>query len=262
MIITSTSNEKIKEVRKLVKSSKERMEHNVYVVEGIRMFREIPRDDIVAVYASEPMYEEIKNDVADLDVTVVTEKVFSSISDTNTPQGILALVKRKEINVKDLCELQKDMEEQPFLLIVERLQDPGNMGTIIRSAEGAGVTGIIISSDSVDIYNPKTVRSTMGSIFRVPVCVSNDLKNDIQLIKNMGIKLYGAHLNGEFFYNKDFNEACAFLIGNEGNGLSDEISSLSDELIKIPMKGKVESLNAACSATIIGYEVLRQRITK
>lgn len=260
MIISSSSNEKIKEVRKLIKSSKEREERDLYVVEGIRMFREIPKDDIVDVFLSETMYQELKDDVCDINPNVVSDKIFSGISDTNSPQGILALVKRKHLDIEGLCKLQKENDEKPFLLIIERLQDPGNMGTIIRSAEGAGVTGIIISGDSVDIYNPKTVRSTMGSIFRVPLCISEDLKQDINMIKKMGIKLYGAHLDGEFFYNKDFTEPCAFLIGNEGKGLSEEISHLSDELIKIPMKGKVESLNAACSATIIGYEVLRQRI--
>lgn len=260
MIISSSSNDKIKEVRKLIKSSKEREERDLYVVEGIRMFREIPKEDIVDVFLSETMYQELKDDVCDIYPNIVSDKIFSGISDTNTPQGVLALVKRKHLDIEDLCKLQKEKNEKPFLLIIERLQDPGNMGTIIRSAEAAGVTGVIISSNSVDIYNPKTVRSTMGSIFRVPWCVSEDLKSDIEKVKKMGIKLYGAHLNGESFYNKDFTEPCAFLIGNEGRGLSEEISLLSDELIKIPMRGKVESLNAACSATIIGYEVLRQRI--
>lgn len=129
----------------------------------------------------------------------------------------------------------------------------------MRTAEAAGATGIVLSSDSVDVYNPKVVRSTMGSIFRVPVYVSENLAADIDVIKEKGVTIYGAHLKGQDFYDKDFTKSCGFLIGNEGKGLSEEISGKTDDLLKIPMKGKVESLNAATSVAVISYEVLRQR---
>lgn len=255
MIITSASNDKIKDVKKLVKSSKERYEQGVYIVEGIRMFREIPDNDIVAVYVSESFYANNTDlvEACGVEACVVSDKVFNGISDTGTPQGIMALVKMNKWSLEDV--LGKDT----FVIIAERLQDPGNLGTIMRTAEAAGATGIILSSDSVDVYNPKVVRSTMGSIFRVPVYVSEDLAIDIDKIKEKGVTIYGAHLKGQDFYDKDFKNACGFLVGNEGKGLSDEISSKADDLLKIPMKGNVESLNAATSVAVISYEVLRQR---
>lgn len=123
------------------------------------------------------------------------------------------------------------------------------------------MTGIILSADTVDIYNPKVIRSTMGSIFRMPIAVAEDLAATIDRVKTRGIPVYGAHLDGATFYEKDFTGGCAFLIGNEGNGLSDEISAKADDLIRIPMCGQVESLNAAISTAVIAYEVLRQRST-
>ena len=286
MIITSASNEKLKNIKKLSKSSKERNEQSVFIVEGIRMFREIPPEEIETVYVSETGEKKFEDELeATLgkeyqsrdDYYVVSDKVFDSISDTGTPQGILALVRQKVNDLSNIINEKCDKAERfdadlslqdnglnvsdnAFILIIEKLQDPGNMGTIIRTAEGAGVTGIIISSDSVDIYNPKVVRSTMGSIFRMPVYISDDLIKDIEYLKEKGITVYGAHLKGENIYNKDFRTDCAFLIGNEGNGLSEEVSRTAEELIKIPMKGKVESLNAATSTAVIAYEVLRQRM--
>lgn len=257
MIITSASNEKLKDIKKLLKSSKERYEKGVYVVEGIRMFKEIPKEDIISVFVSENAFEKHEDIINDTKIEpyILPDKLYSGISDTITPQGIMAVVKMKERTLDEVL----DNGTTPFIIITEKLQDPGNMGTIIRTAEGAGVTGIIVSKDSVDIYNPKTIRSTMGSIFRVPIYVSDNLVEDIAYTKKKGINIYAAHLNGEDFYSKDFTSACGFLIGNEGNGLSDEISNMADELIRIPMCGKVESLNAGTSTAVITYEVLRQR---
>ena len=149
--------------------------------------------------------------------------------------------------------------ESPLILIIEKLQDPGNMGTIIRSAEGAGVTGILVSYDSVDIYSPKVIRSTMGSIFRKNVAVTFDLIGDINKLRKKGVVIYGMHLSGSSMYDTDLTGPSAFLIGNEGHGLTDDISAAADKLIRIPMKGSLESLNAASSATVISYEAMRQR---
>lgn len=258
MIITSASNDKIKEIKKLIKSASFRYEKGIYIVEGIRMFREIPRQQIYEVFVSQSQEEKYEKDISFLkgNYTVLSDKVFNGISDTGTPQGIMALVKMDRFKIDELFK----GETIPSILILENLQDPGNLGTILRSAEGAGVTGIILSKNSVDLYNPKVVRSTMGAIFRVPVYVSANLIEDIDLVKSNNITVYGAHLKGKNLYDKDFTKPCAFLIGNEGNGLSDEVSSTADDLLKIPMMGKVESLNAAISATLIAYEVLRQRL--
>lgn len=223
------------------------------------MVREISAEDIRMLYVAESMAEKFADVCREkkADVELVRDSVFQSMSDTNTPQGILAEVYRRSVNEEDLFAAGTE----PFLLIAEHLQDPGNLGTIIRTAEGAGVTGIILSADTVDIYNPKVIRSTMGSIFRMPIVVADDLAEMIDHVKARGISVYGAHLDGATFYEKDFTGGCAFLIGNEGNGLSDAISAKADDLIRIPMCGQVESLNAAISTAVIAYEVLRQRST-
>lgn len=261
MIIASATNDRIKDIKKLIKSSSYRREKGLYVVEGIRMFREIPREDIAAVYVSESAYDKLRDQilsvVAEEDIIFVADHVFTSMSDTNTPQGVMALVRMKSIRLEDIVG-----DKSSFILIAERLQDPGNLGTIIRTAEGAGATGIILSKDCVDMYNPKVIRSTMGSVFRVPVYVSGDLEQDIDRLKDAGVCIFGAHLAGKEFYDEDFKGSCGFLIGNEGNGLSDAVSSKADKLIRIPMCGKVESLNAATSVAVISYEVLRQRRLK
>lgn len=258
-MITSSSNDKIKQIKKLIKSASYRKEQHSYVVEGIRMVREIPREDILAVYVAEHAQEkfsdfikECPNDI----VEIVSDSVFASMSDTKTPQGILAVTAMRTKKLEDL--FPKD--EAAFLLLVENLQDPGNLGTILRTAEAAGVTGVVLSPDCVDMYNPKVIRSTMGAVFRVAVYRAQDFLATIQELKNKGVVVYGAHLDGGTFYEKDYSKACAFLIGNEGNGLSQEVSAQADSLIRIPMCGKVESLNAAISTAVISYEVLRQRM--
>lgn len=257
MLITSSANEKIKELKKLMRSASARIEKNCFVVEGIRMFREIEADRLLELYVSESAmerYDELKKlKNQDIKLTILSDRLYESVSDTGSPQGILALVKRIDYSLTDI------VKEQAFIYILEKLQDPGNVGTIIRTAEAAGATGIVISDDSVDIYNPKVVRSTMGALFRMPIIVSHNLQEDIYRLKDRGVEIYGAHLSGRNIYESSFKKKCGFLIGNEGNGLSDEVSHTADKLIRIPMKGKVESLNAAASATVIGYEVLRQR---
>lgn len=256
MVITSASNEQVKRIKKLIKSAKERREAGLYIVEGIRMVKEIPPADVDAIYiaeSAETKFQEVLARFAGVEPVIVKDNVFESMSDTNTPQGIMALVRMHTYKLSDV------LGDNPFVLIAEHLQDPGNMGTILRTAEGASATGVILSSDSVDIYNPKVIRSTMGSIFRVPVYVSNDLAADIDLLRDKDITVYAAHLSGTQFYDNDYTTGCAFLIGNEGNGLSDAISAKANSLLRIPMMGGVESLNAATSTAVICYEVLRQR---
>jgi len=188
----------------------------------------------------------------------VADAVFKNVSDTQTPQGIMAVVAMPEYKLESLLD-----GEKTHLLILESIQDPGNLGTMLRTGEGAGITGIIMNKTTVDLFNPKTIRSTMGSIYRVPFYVTEDLSGTLSQLKENGVSLYAAHLKGEHYYTEeDYTLGCAFLIGNEGNGLSDEIANQADTYIKIPMEGKVESLNAAISATLLMYETNRQRRLK
>lgn len=186
---------------------------------------------------------------------VVSDSVFNKISDTITPQGILCVVEQFHYNMKEI--LQK---ENPLLLVLENIQDPGNLGTMLRTAEGAGVDALIMSRDTVDIYNPKIIRATMGSIYRMPFCYVEDLHEALGELKKAGVHTYAAHLKGtQLHTEQDYSGKTAFLIGNEGNGLREETAALTDTYIRIPMEGKVESLNAAVAAAVLMYEAKRQR---
>ena len=258
-MITSVSNKQVKNIQKLQKSGKERRKQQRFVIEGIRMFREIPPQCLDKVFVTEQFYEKNKELFSDITPEdLISESVFEKLSETETPQGVLATVKMTEYEFEKMITCR----ENPVFLVLENLQDPGNLGTILRTAEGAGVDGVIMSRDTVDIYNPKVVRSTMGALFRMPFCYVEDICQAVKEMQKAGICVYAAHLDGEGFYEKDYKKATAFLIGNEGNGLTDAITSLADEKIRIPMMGKVESLNAAIAATLMAYETLRQRLSK
>ena len=257
-MITSTSNIQVKELLRLQKKSREREKEGVFIVEGPRMAEEIPRERIVKLYVSESFQAKCvkeKNDRFIQEAEVMSDTVFAHVSDTKTPQGILAIVRMPKYDLPDL--LQGD---HTHLLILESVQDPGNLGTMVRTGEGAGITGIIMNKTTVDLFNPKTIRSTMGSIYRVPYLITEHLPDLLDELHKENIRLYAAHLKGDTYYDAfDFTGACGFLIGNEGNGLSDEIAECADCYLKIPMEGKVESLNAAVSAALLMYECKRQR---
>ena len=228
------------------------------------MYEEAPEGMIREVYLTEGLLQHLKSrqEKASLYIEeklrktgyeMVTEEVFERMSDTRTPQGILTVLRRPSHELPQL--LQKD---RPLLVLLEDLQDPGNLGTILRTGEGAGITGVIMSKKTV--YNPKTIRSTMGSIYRVPFLYVEDMEGTIRILREKGIRVYAAHLRGQDYYSGfSFVEGTAFLIGNEGNGLRRETADLADCYLKIPMEGQVESLNAAIAASLLVYEAHRQR---
>ena len=254
-MITSTSNQQMKNLSLLMKKSKARNEQGLFVVEGRKMAEEIPSEWLEKTYVSETFLQENEAFLTGWDYEVVSDSVFKAVSDTQTPQGILCLVKKPEYELEQLLN-----GEKTHLLILESIQDPGNLGTMLRTGEGAGISGVIMNQTTVDLFNPKTIRSTMGSIYRVPFYVTKDLKETILTLKENGISVYAAHLKGTLCYDEpDYKKPTAFMIGNEGNGLSDEIADCADTYIKIPMEGQVESLNAAISATLLMYETNRQR---
>lgn len=278
MRLTSVNNDRVKDITKLIKSAKRRRESRSFVAEGIRLVSEVPPEKLISLYIEETFYEKLDksqdDDESDFErgfrdrimalikaaeekesFFLVNDAVMYKLSDTETPQGILAVVEMQDMEAENLLT----DDDIPFIIVMDGLQDPGNMGTIIRTAEGAGVTGILISSDSVDPYSPKVVRATMGALFRMKLCISTDLKEDISLLKEKGITVFGTHLSGKEFYDEDFRIPSAFLIGNEGKGLKDDVAETADRLLRIPMKGRVESLNAGVSAAVVMYEVLRQR---
>jgi len=250
-MITSTSNKTVKDVRDLIKKASSRKDRGLFVVEGIKMFMEIDLSDIEHVLVSESFMRlcptEARVKLKFLPHDTLTDTVFEYVSDTKTPQGIMAVVKMKRY----------DKLTGSAFIILDRLQDPGNLGTIFRTAEAAGIDGILMNRETVDVYNPKVVRSTMGAIFRVPFMYVDDLRAEM---KKLGVTVYAAHLDGKNDYDKeDYIAPSAFIIGNESAGISDEIAACADRLVKIPMKGSVESLNASIAATVLMFELARQR---
>lgn len=245
------TNRQCREVQELVKKAKARRETGLFVVEGERIVREIPSALLQTVYVSETY---VATEKAPEGAEVVTDAQFSKIADTKTPQGILAVAKIPTFSTEIL------RKKKGLFLLLEAIQDPGNLGTIFRVAEGAGVDAIILDAKTADPYAPKTVRSTMGSIFRQPHFLTEDAKDTVRAWKRDGVKVFAAHLAGAIRYDTaDYSGGTAFLIGNEGNGLSEELTALSDQRIIIPMGGRLESLNAGVAASLLVYEAARQR---
>lgn len=267
-MITSSENKQMKQIIQLNAKAKVRKKTGLFVVEGIKMFLEAPIEQIERVFVSESFLNSPQGQTVlaqkgeaycrEGDVLeVVSDKVFASVCDTLTPQGILSIIKMAQWKLEDL--FPKD-GRVPLILVLDSLQDPGNLGTMIRTGEGAGITGVIMNQTCVDVTNPKTIRATMGSIYRIPQIITEDLSILIQELKGRGVKTYAAHLKGQRdFYREDYTSPVAFLIGNEGNGLSDEVAQCADCYVKIPMEGQVESLNAAIAASVMLYECKRQR---
>lgn len=255
-MITSISNTQMKHISMLLKKSKYRNEHRQFVAEGIRMVMETPKERLCGIYVSESLATKdkaVSQWLKGKKYEILSDKLFSQISGTQTPQGLMAVVSMSERDEEKL------LSGSSFLLL-ENLQDPGNLGTILRTAEGAGIDAVFMNKGCVDIYNPKVVRSTMGSLYRVPFLYTDDFYGLMKRMKAKGIKLFAAHLKGaNDYYDEDFSGRCGFLVGNEGNGLSDEAAQLAGNYIKIPMSGQLESLNAAMAAGILMYEMKRQK---
>ncbi|MBO8462346.1 MAG: RNA methyltransferase [Firmicutes bacterium] len=252
-MITSSANGQIKNLIKLQKSAKARKQQGVFLVEGLRLFREVPKEQIVKVYITEEFLEKHEELLQEIEYELVTNQVLKEASDTKTPQGVMAVVKMLKYSLDELKGY-----DNPCFMVLENIQDPGNLGTIIRTSEGANITAVLMSEDTVDIYNSKVVRSTMGSIFRTKF-IYLSMEEIFTFLKEEKITTYGAHLDGQDFYEEDYKTACAFFIGNEGNGLTEETTRLVERKIKIPMYGQIESLNAAIAGTVLMYEAMRQR---
>lgn len=264
-MITSTSNAKIKNVCQLIKSASHRREEGVFVIEGLRICSEAPRGKIREAYISESCLNKCNAEgngpgtsdfvFRDTEYEIVSDAVFKKMSDTVSSQGALCVVKAMTQSAYDFAA---DKKGDLKLLLLEGIQDPGNLGTMIRTSEAAGFDAIVTDGRTVDVYNPKVIRSTMGGIFRVPVMVADDFKDFLQSLKETGVTLYAALLEGsQDFHEITYNNRAGILIGNEGNGLSKEIAELSDVHVKIPMAGEVESLNAAVAAALMMYETTR-----
>lgn len=257
--IVSKDNKLIKEIKKL-KEKKYRNAYNKFIVEGFRFVGEALESTFSVPYLffsdkAEEKFESFQSKIkidSSTQVFRVSEAILNSIIDTENPQGIAAVVENKIFNIK---------YDDGFYVLADKVQDPGNMGTIIRTANAAGANGVILTKGTVDIYNDKTLRATMGSIFKIPVIIDNEFDNILKLKEN-GFNLVVSSLETDNnFYDIDMKKKIIIAVGNEGNGVSEEIYKLADEKVKIPMPGSAESLNVAIAAAIMMFEAVRQKNT-
>ena len=258
-IITSKDNENIKNIKKL-KERKYRDLNNEYIIEGIKIIREAIQEKAVikkVVICEECLANNIIDDkllyeIAKYDCLYVSKRIFEGLTDVSKPQGILAVVEKK--NKKEINY------SEDIIVVLDGLQDPGNLGTILRTLDSANLSQVIVSRDTVDAYNPKVVRSTMGAIFRVNIVEAENLKETLKEMKRHKYKVMCTDLNAsKNIYEIDYNKKI-IVIGNEANGVSKEILDIADEKIIIPMLGKTESLNASVATSIIVYEYVRRKI--
>lgn len=260
MQITSKENEFIKHVKKL-KDKKYRDMSNEYVIEGIKLVAEAiqekaPIKQIILCddcEKNEAISKDLMYEIAKQECIYVTEKIFKYLSEVQTPQGILAIIE------KNNKEVEIDYT-QDIIVALDEVQDPGNLGTILRTVDSVGLTQILVSKGTADAYNPKVVRSTMGAIFRVKIIECEDLKQTLKEMKKHKFKVVVSSLQTQnTIYDINYNKK-VIIIGNEANGVEKEIQDLADEKIKVPMLGKTESLNASVATGVILYEYIRQNL--
>jgi TrmH family RNA methyltransferase len=260
LTVTSGSNPAVKEARQL-KNRKDREEKGLYFIEGARIVEEALAAGarISTVFVTEAFLRAGGNLAELLEKSgcrtySVTDQIFREISDTETPQGILAVVRMSKMDL-NAAEINGGL-----FVILDSVRDPGNMGTIIRTADAAGFSGVVICKGCVDVYNPKVLRSTMGSIFHIPLYSGGNAVDAVKALKSRGIKVFASHLDGKSsIYQADLAANAAIVVGSEAEGISDETAEASDLLVRIPMPGAAESLNASVAAAIMMFESVRQR---
>lgn len=253
MIITSSSNAVFKNLMKL-KDKKNRDKQGVFVAEGFRFVNEIPKDVLVEEYVVSENFSDTDCLKEGIRVLRLADNLFKQLSDTDSPQGVMAVCKKLKFDEDVLSD------KNGLYIIAEEINDPGNLGTIIRTADACGAKAVFLSKGSVDLYNSKVLRSTMGSLFHLPIITDVVIAEVVSKMKERGISVYAAHLKGEKYPQEmDFEKGSAFVFGNEARGLKDETASLCDEYVKIPMPGRAESLNLSVAAAMLMYETVRQR---
>ena len=261
-VISSKDNETIKYIKKL-KEKKYREETNCYIIEGIKLVKEAIEENAKIKYIlicedcddAVKLEQNLLYDIAKNNCLYVTKKLFLSISDVTTPQGVLAVIEKKKGTE------QIDYNDD-IIVALDGIQDPGNLGTILRTVDSANLKQIILSKNSADPYNPKVVRSTMGAIFRVNIIEAENLAEILKEIKKHNFDVVVTSLETEeSIYNLEYKNKI-IVIGNEANGVSKEIQEIADKKVKIPMLGKTESLNASVAPGIMVYEYVRGKVKK
>ncbi len=254
-MITSSQNSKIKLVRALLGRAKERREANAFVVEGVRLVGEAETRDWMFQFV---LYDNSLNQRGKLiverflsrgiDIEEVSENVMKSLSDTETPQGILGVLQASSLPISSPLN---------FVIIADQIRDPGNLGTLLRSAVATGVQAVLLSPETTDAFAPKVLRSGMGAHFRLPI---RSMTWEEIKAQTTGLQIYLADMDGQSCWDTDLRQSVAFIVGSEAEGASAEARKLATQKISIPMAGNVESLNAGVAGSVLMFEVVRQRL--
>lgn len=256
--INSISNPKIKYWDKL-KNKKGREKEKLFLIEGIKLIDEAIKakyqiEDIIIEEESEQIeviQRILRDNKVNASITIVSRAIVNKLTDTETPQGVFAVLRRKEVTLENIMSKQS-------LLLLDEIQDPGNLGTIIRSADASGVEVIILGKGTVDLYNSKVLRSAMGSIFHLEI-IEADLDEIIPMLQQNQFKIVGSSPYAEkSYFDVDLASKLAILIGNEARGLAKERMEAVNQMVSIPIKGRAESLNAAIATALLLYERVRQ----
>lgn len=259
LTLTSKDNVNIKNTVKLKKNARYRRQSGFFIAEGLRVCYDamLSNADIEILFATEKAIEKNRDKFNELSEYshksfVVTEQIFSLISDTETPQGFLCVIK-----ALDKISQFDTIKSNGKLLALDNVQDPNNLGTILRSAEAFGIDGIVMSEDCCDIYSPKVVRGSMGAVFRIPFVICSSISG--YLSENTYLDSFASVVDSSAkpITEVDFKSPCITVIGNEGNGLKQETIDSCKYKITIPMRGKAESLNASAAASIIIWEMIK-----
>lgn len=264
--ITSLQNEKVKHFSRLYRK-KYRDRTNQYIVEGINLIEEALKNGAVpdAVFVREDFAEEeegkgLMSRLEDLgaDIFILTRSLFDSTVNTETPQGIAATVRQPDCHVGHFFD-----GEPSNVIVLDRLQDPGNIGTVIRTADAAGFRRILVMKGTADIFSPKTVRAAAGSLYRTRFAYADEPEEALRLLAEHGYRTICTSPRAEkYYFDTDIAGSAALIIGNEANGACDEFMEMADLKVSIPMEGSIESLNASVAAAVIMYESVRQRHQK
>ncbi len=253
ILITSPQNSKIKLVRALLGRAKERREANAFVIEGVRLVEEAVSSNwkVQFLLYDETLNERGKSQVERLkssgvDIEMISKSLMRSLSETDTPQGILAVLDDSRLPIPDSLN---------FTLILDQIRDPGNLGTLLRTSAATGVQVVILPPETTDVFAPKVVRSGMGAHFRLPI---HSLTWEEIREQTKELLIYLADMDGKSCWETDLRQPLALIIGGEAEGASDEARKLATQKISIPMAGNVESLNAGVAGSVIMFEVVRQ----
>ncbi len=261
-LIQSSKNNIFKYAKSL-QIKKYRDKSNQYLIEGLKIVNEALSSNVnlrmILFSAEQSENNDIKDILAkveplDIQIYRVDNKIFKDIAETESSQGIISIVDKPVYKLNNVLD-KKNLR----IIVLDEVSDPGNLGTIIRTADACNYDAVLLSKGCVDVYNGKTVRAAMGSLFHLPIIQNIEIKETVELLKKNFVTIYGAHVHkGEACYDIDYDGRFAVIIGNESTGLSKESLDSIENMIRIPMPGHAESLNASVAASIIMYESIRK----